>query len=47
MALEVSFLQLIDLKVKGQGQMNVMMVCDTPCYGHAPTYQISLTYHER
>ena len=24
-----------------------MMVCDTPPYGHAPTYQISLTYLER
>jgi hypothetical protein len=23
------------------------MVCDTPPYGHAPTYQISLTYLER
>jgi hypothetical protein len=22
-------------------------VCDTPPYGHAPTYQISLTYLER
>ena len=25
----------------------VIMVCDTPPYGHAPTYQISLTYLER
>jgi hypothetical protein len=24
-----------------------MMVRDTPPYGHAPTYQISLTYLER
>jgi hypothetical protein len=23
------------------------MVCDTPPYGYAPTYQISLTYLER
>ena len=23
------------------------MVCDTPPYGHAPTYQISLTYLKR
>ena len=23
------------------------MVCNTPPYGHAPTYQISLTYLER
>jgi hypothetical protein len=37
--------QLFDLKVKGQ--MKVIMVCDTPSYGHAPTYQISLTYLER
>jgi hypothetical protein len=27
--------------------MKVMMVRDTPPYGHAPTYQISLTYLER
>ena len=24
-----------------------MMVCDTPCYGHVPTYQISLIYLEK
>ena len=36
-----------DLEVKGQGPMKVIMVCDTPPYGHAPTYQISLTYLER
>jgi len=29
------------------GQMNVITVCNTPPYGHAPTYQISLTYLER
>jgi hypothetical protein len=32
--------QLFDLEVKGQGLMKVIMVCDTPPYGHAPTYQI-------
>ena len=37
--------QLFDLEVKGP--MKVIMVCDTPPYGHAPTYQISLTYLER
>ena len=25
----------------------VIRVCDTPPYGHAPTYEISLTYLER
>ena len=39
--------QLFDLKVKGQGPTKVIMVRDTPSYGHAPTYQISLTYLER
>ena len=39
--------QLFDLGVKGQGPTKVIMVCDTPPYGHAPTYQISLTYLER
>jgi hypothetical protein len=38
--------QLFDLEVKGQGPMKVIMVRDTPPYGHAPTYQISLTYVE-
>ena len=32
--------QLFDLEVKGQGPMKVIMVCDTPPYGRAPTYQI-------
>ena len=32
--------QLLDLEVKGQGPTKVIMVCDTPTYGHAPTYQI-------
>ena len=39
--------QLFDLEVKGQGPMKVIMVRDTPPYGHAPTYQISLTYLKR
>jgi hypothetical protein len=39
--------QLFDLEVKCQGPMKVMMVRDTPPYGHAPTDQISLTYLER
>ena len=39
--------QLFDLEVKGQGPTKVITVRDTPLYGHAPTYQISLTYLER
>ena len=39
--------QLFDVEVKGQGPTKVITVCDTPPYGHAPTYQISLTYLER
>ena len=39
--------QLFDLEVKGQGPTKVNTVCDTLPYGHAPTYQISLTYLER
>ena len=39
--------QLFDLQVKGQGKTKVIMVCNTPPYGHASTYQISLTYLER
>jgi hypothetical protein len=38
--------QLFDLEVKGQSSTKVITVCDTPPYGHAPTYQIS-TYLER
>ena len=38
---------LFDLEVKGQGPPKVITVRDTPYYGHAPTYQISLTYLER
>ena len=39
--------KLFDLDVKGQGPTKVIMVHDTPPYGHAPTYQTSLTYLER
>ena len=39
--------QLFDFEVKDQCPTKVIMVCDTPPYGHAPTYQISLTYLER
>ena len=39
--------QLFDLEVKGQGPTKVIMVCDTPPYGHAHTHQISLAYLER
>ena len=36
--------QLFELEVKGQGLTKVITIHDTPPYGHAPTYQISLTY---
>ena len=39
--------QLFDLEVKGQGPTKVITVCDTLLYGHAPTFQLSLTYLER
>jgi hypothetical protein len=39
--------QLFDHEVKDQGPTNVITVRDTPPYGHAPTYQISLIYLER
>ena len=39
--------QLFDLEDKGQGPTKVIMVRNTPPYGHAPTYQILLTYLER
>jgi hypothetical protein len=39
--------QLFELEVKGQGPTKVITVRHTPPYGHAPTYQISLTYLER
>jgi hypothetical protein len=35
--------QLFDLEVKGQGPMKVITVCDTPPYGHAPTYPLLLS----
>ena len=38
---------LFDLEVKRQGPTKVITVRDTPPYGHAHTYQISLTYLER
>ena len=38
---------LFDHEVKSQGRRKVIMVRDTPPYGHAPTYQISLTYLKR
>ena len=39
--------QLFDLEIKGQGPTKVITVRDTPPCGHAPTYQIKLTYLER
>ena len=39
--------QLFDLEIKGQGHTKVIKVRNTPPYGHAPTYQISLTYLKR
>jgi hypothetical protein len=36
--------QSFDLEVS---PTKVIMVRDTPPYGHAPTYQLSLAYHER
>ena len=39
--------QLFDFEANGQGPTKVIMVRDTLPYGHAPTYQISLTYLER
>jgi hypothetical protein len=39
--------QSFDLEIKGQGPTKVITVRDTPPYGHAPTYQISLIYLER
>jgi hypothetical protein len=38
---------LFDLEVKGQSPTKIIMARYTPPYGHAPTYQISLTYLER
>jgi hypothetical protein len=39
--------QLFDLEVKSQSPTKVITVRDTPPYGHAPTYHLSLTYLER
>ena len=39
--------ELFDFELKGQGPAKVITIRDTPPYGHAPTYQISLTYLER
>jgi hypothetical protein len=39
--------QLFDLEFKGQGPTKIITVHETPPYGHAPKYQISLTYLER
>jgi hypothetical protein len=39
--------ELFDLEVKGQGPTKVIMVHDTPPYGDAPTYQLSLIFLER
>jgi hypothetical protein len=32
---------VFDLEVKDLGPTKVITVCDTPPYGHAPTYQIN------
>ena len=34
--------QLFDLEIKGQGPTKVIMVCDTPPYGHAYTNYLSM-----
>jgi hypothetical protein len=39
--------QLFDIEVRGQGPTKVITVRNTPPYGHAPTYQIPLTYLKR
>ena len=36
--LKNNYVTLIDLDGKGQGLTKVITVCDTPSYGHAPTY---------
>ena len=40
-------LPILDLGVKGKGQMIVKMVRETTSYCLTPTYQISLTYLKR
>ena len=42
-----NILPLFDLGVEGQGQINVMMVRNTPSYSDTANYQISLPYLER
>ena len=37
----------LTLKSQVKGPTKVIMVCNTPPYGHAPIYQLSLTYLER
>ena len=39
--------QLLDLEVRGEGPTKVNTYASTSLYGHAPTYQIYLTYLER
>jgi hypothetical protein len=39
--------QLFDIEVKDQGHTKVITMRDTSPYGHAPTYEISLTYLKR
>ena len=39
--------ELFDLQIKDHGTTKVITVHDKPPYGHALTYQISLTYLER
>jgi hypothetical protein len=39
--------QLFDLEVKGEGPTKIITVHNTPPYGHAPTYQITLIYLKR
>jgi hypothetical protein len=43
----MNLFELFDLEVKSQSPTKVIMVRDTPPYGHAPIYQLSLTYFER
>ena len=39
--------QLFDLEVKGQSPTKVITVRDTLPYGHAPTFQLSLTSKDK
>ena len=39
---KILFKKQLYLEVKGQGHTKVITVCDTPPYGHAPTYQINI-----